>query len=112
MNSELLKQLESRLKKKLGCSSDFNYENVVLLILLFMTSLDTICGRNTKLFTYFELLDTFLERPRILSVKPENYPIFLKNIGWATKYHVYSYTVLSDLTTLIKTKKLNSYNFG
>jgi len=114
MNSILLKQLVGRLKLAIGepVDSNSNYKYLILLIIIFMTTFDSISGYKINSFTYFHLLDLFLEHKDLIYLSQTEYLQYLKNVGWETDYAVYSFSILQDLRTLIETGEVTSNNFA
>ena len=110
----MIKQLESRLKLKVGESAGSNsdYIYIILLILIFMTTFDTICGEKLCHKTYFQLLDLFLENKNLIHLTQCEYLQHLDSAEWETDYAIYSFTILQDIRLLIENGEVTSYNLA
>lgn len=83
MRKDMILQLENLLKKKIGIknNSSLNLTYLILLIVLFMTSLDTVNGVKCSSLTYFQLLDIFIEHMNpLFSLTTDNYFIYLEDV--------------------------------
>ena len=77
-----------------------------------MTAFDKINNKKVVFFTYFQLLDLFLDHKNILKLNQAEYLKYLEDIQWETDYHVYTFSVLKDIEKLISNGQLQSNLFA
>jgi hypothetical protein len=84
MNPHLKKQLINRLKIRIGqpiCNDYNDYEHLVKLIIVFMTSFDSIGNKKLCYQTYFQLLDLFLDHKKLIHLNQLGYLQYLESVG-------------------------------
>ena len=79
MNRLMLAQLEQKFKNEIGCrSNSTDYKVLIILILAFMTCMDSIHSEKVSKLTYFQLLDLFLNSiARLVALDFNTYSNFL-----------------------------------